>query len=171
MKIRTTFSLLLLSFIITSTATTQPSSAVVPDHGASAFGQGGFSFFNGFTTEGWAYSFDAVANKHGRARGRATFDIVENLNQTQVVVRINCLNVIGSSGFATAIMTGTVLHSDDPEFPKGENVIFAAEDNSNSPIVRPDIITRLFVSPFDCHEGGEPLTFFNQGSDAIHIEP
>lgn len=170
MKIRT-FSLLLLLVIITSIATTQPSSAVVPDHGGSAFGQGGFSFFNGFTTEGWAYSFDAVANKNGQARGRATFDIGKNLNQTQVVVKINCLNIIGSAGFATAIMTGTVLHSDDPEFPKRANVIFAAEDNSNSPILRPDIITRMFVFEGDCHEGGEPLTFFNQNPDAIHIEP
>lgn len=170
MKIRT-FSLLLLLVIITSIATTQPSSAVVPDHGGSAFGQGGFSFFNGFTTEGWAYSFDAVANKNGQAKGRATFDIGTNLTQTQVVVKINCLNVIGSAGFATAIMTGTVLHSDNPEFPKRANVIFAAEDNSDSPILRPDIITRMFVFEGDCHEGGEPLTFFNQPSDAIHIEP
>jgi len=171
MKIRTTFSLLLLSLIITFIATTQPSSAVMPDHGGSAFGQGRFSFFTDRGTEGWAYSFDAVANKNGQARGRATFDIGKNLNATHVEVKINCLNVIGSAGFATAIMSGTVLHSDDPEFPKRANVIFAAEDNSNSPTLRPDIITRLFVFEADCHEGGEPLTFFNQNPDAIHIEP
>ena len=170
MKIRTTFSLLLLSLVITFIAT-QPSSAVVPDHGASAFGQGSFSFFNGLRTEQWGYSFDAVANKNGQARGRAIFDILENFTPTHVVVKINCLEVIGSQGSATAFITGTVLHSDDPEFPKHANVLFGAEDNNDSPIFHQDIITRLFVFEGDCHDGAFPLTFFNQPLDAIHIEP
>ena len=170
MKIRATFSLLLLSLVITFIAT-QRSSAVVPDHGASAFGQGGFSFFNGLRTESWGYSFDVVANKNGQARGRAIFDIFENSIETHVVVKINCLEATGSPGLATALMTGTVLHSDDPEFPKHANVIFAAEDNNDSPIFHLDIITRLFVFEGDCHDGAFPLTFFNQPLDAIHIEP
>ena len=171
MKIQATFTLLLLSLVIAFIATTQPSSAVAPDHGGLAFGQGSFSFFNGLRTEQWGYSFDAAANKNGQARGRATFDILENFTETHVVVKINCLEVTGSPGFAEAIMTGTVLQSDDPEFPKRANVIFAAEDNSNSPILRPDIISRLFVFEGDCHEGASPLTLFNQSPDAIHIEP
>jgi hypothetical protein len=29
-------------------------------------------------------------------------------------------------------MTGTALHSDNPDYPKGEEVVFAAQDNTNS---------------------------------------
>jgi len=39
------------------------------------------------------------------------------------IPHLNSLNVIGTEGFATAIMTGTVLHSDDPEFPKRPDAI------------------------------------------------
>ena len=67
-------------------------------------------------------------------------------------------------------MTGTVLHSDDPEFPKRANVIFAAEDNSAFFPVRPDHITRLSVFEGDCNTGVFPLTVFSQSPDAIHIE-
>jgi len=171
MKTSKSFPMLAFLIVVALGASTQSSSAVVPDQGPSAFGQGGFSFFNGFRTEQWNYSFDTVANKNGHARGRATFDILESNTQTQVVVKINCLEVIESSGILSAAMTGTVLHSDDPEFPKQANVIFAAEDDSASPILRPDIITRLFVFEGDCHDGAFPLTFFFQSPDAIHIQP
>jgi hypothetical protein len=127
MKRRHTFPALAFLILAAIVAPTHSSSAVVPEQGASAFGQGEFSFFN---LEQWRYSFDATANSNGQARGRATFDIVKNLVPTQVVVRINCLEVVGSSGFATAFLSGTVLHSDDPEFQKHANVVFLAEDNS-----------------------------------------
>ena len=85
------------------------------------------------------------------------------------------MSVTGSAGFAGAVMTGTVLHSDDPDLPKRAPVIFAAQDNSNSPVIRQDIITPLFINFFaahgDCSEGGEPLTMFQVGFDAITIEP
>jgi hypothetical protein len=62
-----------LAFLILAAiaASTQSSSAVVPDHGPSAFGQGEFLFRNDLGTEQWSYSFDVVANKKGHARGRA----------------------------------------------------------------------------------------------------
>ena len=47
-------------------------------------------------------------------------------------------------------MTGTVLHSDNPDYPKGEEVVFGAQDNSNSSIFHFDIITPLFLSAFQC---------------------
>jgi hypothetical protein len=160
---------LILAAIVATT--TRSSSAVAPD-GSSASGQGEFTFFNGFTTEQWTYSFESTTNKHGKARGRATFIILENLTETQVVVRINCLNAFNEFGTASALMTGTVLHSDDPEFPKHATVIFGADDNRTFPTVRPDIITRLFVfEGGNCDDGGFPLTFFEQSPDAIHIDP
>ena len=173
MKRRSTFPPLVFLIFTAIVATTQSSSAVAPDQGASAFGQGGFSFFNGFRTEQWSYSFDAAANKNGQARGRAIFDIFESSTQTQVVVKINCLQVIeDSGGSAEASIIGTVLHSDDPEFPKRATVVFGALDSRDSTIFRSDIITRLFVFPeANCDEFVLPLTFFFQSPDAIHIEP
>ena len=179
MKRRSTWPALVALLLAMTIATTQPSSATAPDHGSSAFGQGSFSFlsFSGGVTrfEQWSFSFDAMANKKGHARGRAIFDILTAFtDQSQVVVKIDCLNALGTSGFATAIMTGTVLHSDNENYPKGANVVFAAEDNTNAPTFRFDVITPIFVVPEsfgDCHEIGQPLTMFQQSPDAITIEP
>jgi len=171
---RSTFATLLVLLIATTVLTTQSSSATAPDHGPSAFGQGAFSFFNGVRSEAWSFSFEAMANKNGQARGRATFDILDARTETQVVVKIDCLEVVGSFGINDAIMTGTVLHSDDPSYPKRSKVIFAAEDNSGFSTIRPDFITPIFVIEGfegDCHDLGQPLTMFQQSPDAITIEP
>jgi hypothetical protein len=171
MKRRITFPSLAFLILAVIVATTQTSSAVVPD-GHSASGEGEFAFFNGFTTEQWSYSFEATTNKHGKARGRATFNIVENLTETQVVVRINCLNAFIEFGTASALMTGVVIRSDDAEFPKHATVIFGADDNRLFPTPLPDIITRPFVfEGGDCDDGGFPLTFFEQDPEAINIDP
>ncbi len=170
---KTRNSLPALAFLILAAllATTRSSSAVVPDHGPSAFGQGSFFFHNvGGTerTQRWSYSFEAASNKHGQTRGRAVFDIVESSVETHVTVKIDCLNVtVGSPSIVTAVMSGTVLHSDDPQFPKRANVLFVAEDHSLSS----DLISPLFVTSGDCHTGPLPLTLFPQDPDAIHIEP
>ena len=174
MKRRISFPALAFFIFAALVASTQSSSAVVPDHGPTASGQGEFTVIvpGEFGIEHWTYSFDASANKNGQARGRAVFDIVQNSIQTQVVVKINCLEVVVSSGIASAFFSGTVLHSDDPEFPKRANVIFGAEDSSGAPTVLPDIITRAFVfEGVDCHDGLFPLTHALQPPDAIHIEP
>jgi hypothetical protein len=171
MNIRSTFLPLLILIVATLFVTTEPSSAIAPDHGPSAFGQGSFNFFNGVRTEHWGFSFEATANKNDRARGRAVFNILDNLTQTEVVVKIDCMNVSSFSGIGNARMLGTVLHSDDPGFPKGAQVVFAAEDNSN--IFRQDIITPIFVVEgfdVDCHDIAQPLTMFQVG-DAITIVP
>ena len=167
---RTLFPALAFLILAAIVFTTQPSSAVTANNGSSASGKGAFGFFNGSSTEQWSYSFDVSANKHGQARGRAIFDITGNSTQTQVVVRVNCLKVFGSTGLAEALMTGTVLHSDDPDYAKGENVIFAAVDNSGFPTPLADLITPIFVFEGDCHEGASPLTLFEQSPDAIHVE-
>jgi hypothetical protein len=162
MNIRRTFSPLLILLLGTLITITRPASAVAPDHGPAAFGQGQFRFSGDLID----FSFDARANKNGNTHGRATFD---NLSDgTSVVVRIDCLRVATSG----ALMTGTVLHSDDPAFPKSANVIFAAVDGALEPQPFPDMITPLFVSPFpDCHTASPPLTIFSLVGDAIQIEP
>lgn len=174
MNNRSTFPLLLILIVATLFVTTQTSSAIVaPDHGPSAFGQGSFDFFNGVRTEHWGFSFEATGNKNDRARGRAVFNILDNLTQTEVVVKIDCMNVSSFSGSGNARILGTVLHSDDPGFPKGAQVVFAAEDNSGSPIFRQDIMTPIFVVEgfdVDCHDIAQPLTMFQVG-DAITIVP
>jgi hypothetical protein len=156
---------LLISLIIVVLATTQPSSAIALDHGPSASGAGAFSFFNGLHTEGFSYSFDARANQNGHATGRAEFDNLTD--QTQVVVRVNCLNV--DSG--TAVVSGVVLHSNDPDLPKSTNVVFGATDFELFPFFGGDTITPLFALPtgFNCNDG-PPLTILPAGGDII-IQP
>ena len=173
MNIRLRYLLLPILLIAISLITTQPAPAVAPDRGASAFGEGAFSFFNGFRLEQWSYTFEAVTNPKGQVHGRAFFEIADTSipTVTHVVVKINCLNVQGSPGNLSASITGTVLKSDDPEFPKHANVLFGAEDNSGSSILLTDVITRLFVFEGDCNDGAFPLTAFNQSLESIHIEP
>ena len=159
-------SLLLTSLIIIVVATTQPSSAIAPDHGPSASGNGAFNFFTLPHTERFSFSFDARANKNGHATGRAEFNNLTD--QTHVVVRINCLNV--DSG--TAVMSGSVLHSDDPDLPKSTNVIFAAIDFELFPFFGSDMITPLFAAPtgFDCNDG-PPLSIVPVEGGGINIQP
>src|SRR5829696_4494870 len=110
MKRRVTFPLLVILILATIIGSTSTSAGVTPEQGPSASGAGFFRFRDPTTAELelWSFSFESSANKNGQARGRAQF---ENLTaQTQVVVRINCLRV--DSPFA--ILSGRVLHSDDP---------------------------------------------------------
>lgn len=146
---------------------TPQSAATVRDHGPSALGTGQFRFINPLTLRGevWSFSFEAEANKNGSARGRAQFD---NLTaQTEVTVRINCLSV--DSAFA--VLSGEVLHSDDPDLPKLDNVIFAASDGQLLPTPALDTITPLFSSfGQDCHET-QPLTILPVENGDIEIQP
>jgi len=173
MKMRSTFPTLLVLLLATTIAATQPSSATAPDHGPTAFGQG--EFFHIVRRETWRFSFEATANKKEHARGRATFDIVKDSTETQVIVRIDCLKVEAFEGGASAVMSGTVLHSDNPDFPKGAGVFFDAEDDGGLPIhadiIAPLFLTELFPSEGDCHDLGLLLTAFFVSPDAITIVP
>lgn len=163
---RSTFLPLVLLILAAIVATTSTSQAVVPEHGPSASGTGMFRLLNPLgQTEVWSFSFEAIANKNGQTRGRAQFD---NLTaQTQVIMRINCLSV--DSAFA--VMSGRVLHSDDPDRPKGEDAVFAASDGQLLPIPSFDTITPPFSFPgHDCH-GGQPLTILPVENGGIDIQP
>ena len=165
MKIRRSFSPLLIVFLLTIAPTQPSSSAIVSEQGASARGEGDFSFFNGLQTLHFHFAFDVQANKHGNARGLAEFNNLTD--NTAVLAKIDCLKLIGSE----ALMTGTVLHSNDPDFPKRANVIFDATDALLGPIFSSDTITPLFIIPFtDCHDAPSPLTIFEVG-DSIQIDP
>lgn len=176
MKRRSTFpALVILIFIIAAVfVTTSPLAATVPEHGPSASGAGLFRFRNPQTgrTEIWSFSFEALSNKNGQTRGRAQFD---NLTaQTQVVVRINCLSVGLGINSTIAAMSGRVLHSDDPNLPKLQNVVFAASDGPLLPTSSSDTITPLFpLFPFaghDCHDT-QPLTILPVEDGDIQIQP
>jgi len=158
MNTKPVFLLLVFSLLVGTSVTTQSSSVIrPPDTGPAAFGNGEFSFNN----ELISFSFEAHANQKRHARGRAVFDNLST--HTRVVVKINCLRVDSFD----ALITGTVLHSDDPDFPKLTDVIFAASDGQG---IRPDTITPLFVSPFpDCNTGAPPLTMFQV--DDIVVQP
>jgi len=162
MKIKSSLlSLLILSLVIFGPTKSSP--ANVPDQGPSARGAG--SFTNTFFARPGVYefSFEASANKNGRAHGRAVFD---NLTaQTHIEIRIECLLV--DSGNAS--ITGTVLHSNDPELPKGTRVVFGAVDSV--PPLR-DIITLAFPNPEEgCEQFLFPLSLFELDEDAIQVEP
>jgi hypothetical protein len=157
MNTRQIFPSVLLSLLVAAIVVTTQSSAIATENGPAAFGHGEFTFNN----ELISFSFEAHANQKRHARGRAVFDNLST--QTQVVVKIDCLRVESFE----ALITGTVLHSDDPDFPKLTNVIFAASDGRG---IRPDIITPLFISPFpDCNSGAPPLTMFEV--EDIEIQP
>lgn len=157
MNTRQIFPSLLLSLLVAAIVVTNQSSAIATENGPAASGHGEFIFNN----ELISFSFDAHANQKRHARGRAVFDNLST--QTQVVVRIDCLRVDSFQ----ALITGTVLHSDDPDFPKLTNVIFAASDGQG---IHPDFITPLFISPFpDCNSGAPPLTMFEV--EDIEIQP
>ena len=171
MKSRSAFPPLVILILAAILATTSTSVAIVPEHGPSASGAGLFRFRNPQgRTEIWSFSFEALANKNRQARGRAQFD---NLTaQTRVVVRINCLRAGSSINSATAVMSGKVLHSDDPALPKLQNVIFAASDGPLLPTSSSDTITPLFLFPFagqDCHDS-EPLTILPVEDGDIQIQ-
>ena len=78
MNVRTSFPFLVILLIAISLVTTRRASAIAPDHGPSAFGEGSFSFFNGFRNEQWGYSFEARANKNGHAHGRAVRETMDS---------------------------------------------------------------------------------------------
>ena len=168
---RSTFPPLVILILAAIVATTSTSAAIVPEHGPSASGAGLFRFLNPRTerTELWSFSFEAIANKNGQTRGRAQFD---NLTaSTQVVVRINCLSITSAFDTAFASISGRVLHSDAPDLPKSEKVIFAAIDGPFLP--GSDAITPLFPFPFagqDCHDT-EPLTILPVEQGDIQIHP
>jgi hypothetical protein len=168
MKIRSTVSPLAMLILAAFVVTTSPSAAAnLKDQGPSVSGAGQFRAFHPETArrELWSFSFEARANKKDHATGHAVF---ENLTaQTQVVVRINCLTVNDS---AFAVMTGRVLHSDDPLLPKSENVVFAIRDGQLLPTPSFDTITPLFTFFGDCHDG-EPLTILPLENGDIEIQP
>lgn len=173
MKRKPTFpSLVIPIFILASVYVTSTLAAILPEHGPSASGAGLFSFRNHLgRTEMWSFSFEAIANKNGHTRGRAQFD---NLTaQTQIVIRINCLRVTSEVNSAFAVIGGTVLHSDDPNLPRLQNVLFAASDGPLSPVSTSDTITPPFPFPFaelDCHDT-QPLTVLPVEDGDIKIEP
>ena len=170
MNIRYSFSLLLGLVFVALFATTPSSSAVVPQKGPHAFGEGQFTFNH----EGIDFSFDARANENGKAHGQALFTFSSSSGQTEVTVRINCL----SGDSISASMSGVVQHSDDPDYPKHSPVVFAVIDKTNFPVPSSGIdqITPLFVIPPDLVSQGFdcttlfPLTILDIGGN-ITVEP
>ena len=166
MKRRLTFPPLFILILATIIGTTSTSAGVTPEQGPSASGAGFFRFRDPTTAELelWSFSFESSANKNGQARGRAEFSNLTT--QTQVVVRINCLRL----DLPFAILSGSVLHSDDPNLPKHTSVIFAASDRDVLPTPGVGTITPPFVFPGKCNEG-EPLTMLPVEDGDIQIQP
>lgn len=155
--------LLALSLIIFGP--TKMSSASVFDQGPSARGAGVFTNTSPFRPGVYEFSFEAIANKNGRAHGRAVFDNLTT--QTHIEIKIDCLLVLETGD---ASISGTVLHSTEPELPKGTRVVFGAVDDRDAPFS--DIITPAFPSPeTGCDTFLFPLTFFQIDGDAIQVEP
>ncbi len=163
MTIRSVFLPLVVLILAVVIVTTQPLSVAALEQIPIASGEGQFTF-NG---EHIDFTFEATTNKGGHARGRAEFDNLST--QTHVEMKIDCLDAGGS----IAVMTGTVLHSDDPDFPKSAGVIFAAFDGPGWTATPQDDITPLFVGPFlglDCHDT-TPLTILPLNSGDIRVQP
>ena len=157
----------LLVFSLSAVFTTSNRSAALttlttPD-GPTAFGEGTFAFHGENH-----FSFTATVNNHGKGKGRAVFENL--LTQTRVEVRLDCVQIDST----VAIMSGTVQHSDDPNLPKHDYVIFSAGDETHAPFFVGDSITPLFStlgSDFDCSNSGGPLTILPLSSGNIVVQP
>lgn len=168
MKLRNTVSPLALLILAALVVTiSPPAAATFADRGPSASGAGQFRFRDPSTAqlELWNFSFEARANKNGRATGRAHFENVDA--QTQVVVRINCLAIFDS---IFAVMSGRVLHSNDPNLPKATIVVFQASDGQLLTVPGIDTMTPPFQSFGDCQDG-QPLTMLPVENGNVTIEP
>ena len=160
MNSKNTLRALFILLLATIVATTQPSSAIAPDKGPNASGEGEVTFLLLTEVDRVDFSFNVKVNKNGKAKGWARFDNLST--QTQVVVKIDCAIITSF----VAQMSGTVQHSDDPAFPKDANVAFTATDSHPG---FGDSITPLVVTPSsDCEPvlGLRPLVFGD-----IRIEP
>ena len=82
-------------------------------------------------------------------------------------MRISCLTIVDS---VFAVMSGWVLHSNDPSLPKSTNVIFAASDGQLLPVPSIDTMTPPFQFFGDCHDG-QPLTMLPVEDGDIEIQP
>lgn len=145
MNTKIVFTLLAVFLLATLVTTSGPSAAAAAD-ASTASGSGSF-----FHLEEVAFSFNATVNAGTTSgKGTAQFDYLGS--QTQVSVRLNCVKIIGSE----VTMSGKVVESDDPDFPKNSNVVFGAIDGAISPIpFFVDRITPLFVrNPgINCNDG------------------
>lgn len=143
MNAKTVFTLLVV-FLLATLASTNVRSAAMADSTAAGLG----SFF--FGGEEVAFSFDAMSSGGTAGKGTAQFDYLGS--QTTVLVKLNCVKIDGSE----AVMSGKVVETSNPDFPKNANVVFGAIDGSLSPIpFFVDRITPLFVrNPgINCNSG------------------
>ena len=158
MNSKNTLRSLFILLLATIVATTQPSSAVVPDKGPNASGEGQVTF----NFEQIDFSFHVKVNKNRKkAKGWAQFDNLSD--QTQVVIKIDCALF---RSFDLVTLAGTVQHSDDPAFPEDSMVVFTATDE-DSPFG--DSITPLIHTTEDCSFDVLGLRRLNFGD--IQIEP
>jgi hypothetical protein len=169
MNIKHVFAFAVFVVLTIVLTTTRPASALPSADKSIAFGEGEFTFVNVFPghTEPIAFSFTATENKNGNGKGRAIFEY--RRTGTRVEVKLNCVSITDSE----AVMSGRVQHSDNPDFPKGVDVIFAAVDGSRVPVpFFRDRITPIFTFPdeFDC-TGGGPLTILLLESGDIVVQP
>ena len=169
MNIRNSFALLLALLFVTLVATVQSSSAVVSQKGPRAFGEGQFRFQGDLIN----FSFDAKANENGKAHGQAQFTFTRLGSQTEVTIRIKCLN---TSDPTAANIGGVVQHSDDPDYPKHSSVFFVVIDKDNFPVPtsNPDQITPLIAlspDPKDVRCDLFPLTILDLDFGDIEILP
>lgn len=171
MNIRNTFSLLLVLLFVTLIAPVQPSSAVVSPKGPDAFGEGQYRLpGQGVRIN---FSFDAAANENGKAHGQAQFTFTRSGSQTEVSIRVNCLNTTDPTA---ANIGGVVQHSTDPGYPKHSAVFFVVIDKDNFPLPtsNPDQITPLIKfspDPKDVRCDLFPLTLLDLDFGDITIEP
>ena len=153
---------LFILLMATIVATTQPSSAIVPDRGPNASGDGQVTFDIGPQAGNTIdFSFRVKENKNGKDQGWARFDNLTT--QTHVAVKIDCVNITTFS----ATLSGTVQRSDDPAFPEGAHVAFSATDRH--PVFGDRITPLIVITEFDCDIPVLGLRLLNFGD--IRIEP
>ena len=147
MSTKTVFTILGMLLLIPLALNMQQSSANAAAFASSATGSGSFLF----SGEEYAFSFSATVNS-GTSSGKGTAQFDNLSAQTSVSVKLNCVKISG----AEVVMSGKVVDTTDPDYPKNSNVVFGAIDGVLSPIpFSADRITPLFVrNPgINCNDG------------------
>lgn len=146
MNARTVFTLLVVFLFGTLAVTTERAAPLA--FVSSASGEGSFLFGQ----DEYAFSFNATATSATSTSGKGTAEFDNLTTQTSVTVKLNCVKIAG----AEAVMSGKVVETTDPDFPKNSNVVFGAIDGVLSPIpFFVDRMTPLFVrNPgINCNDG------------------
>ncbi len=135
----------------------------------SATGSGMFiQFLNGGEFSR-TFAFTAQTRADGTTTGQA--ELVNRFSGARIHIAIDCLSV----ALTTATMSGTITHSNNPNFPVGLGAVFSVTDNgegANSPPDTVSLVSFDIPSPaFACTSFAVPPPFVPITGGNVQVRP